>query len=158
MNDNKRESKGRHILKSLFSVFSFLMLRMKNENRHIRSYSYKHFFVFELGIRKLDYPVPAFYHGITERKPKGRNIQQLHVFVFFLFYLAKEKNENRYNGAFYFSFFVWGLGKTKKMNSYSYSIFHCAIEKLEKKGRNIHGPCLSFQYLHMKNLTHTAIR
>ena len=44
-------------------------------------------------------------------------------FIFF------EKNENRYNGSYvYFSFFVCGLGKGKRMLSYSYSIFYCEIE------------------------------
>ena len=62
-------------------------------------------------------------------------------FPFILFSSCKRKNENGYNGSyFYFSFFVWGLEKRKRMLSYSFSIFYYEIEKRKTKGRYIHGP------------------
>ena len=57
------------------------------------------------------------------------------------FQFAKEKNEDRYNGSyFYFSFFVWGLGKRKRMLSYSFVIFYHEMENRKTKGRYIQGP------------------
>ena len=58
-----------------------------------------------------------------------------------LFSSCNRKNENGYNGSyFYFSFFVWGLEKRKRMLSYPFSIFYYEIEKRKTKGRYIHGP------------------
>ena len=65
-------------------------------------------------------------------------------FPFILFSSCNRKNENGYNGSyFYFSFFVWGLEKRKRMLSYPFSIFYYEIEKRKTKGRYIHGPGLS---------------
>ena len=62
-------------------------------------------------------------------------------FPFILFSSCKRKNENGYNRSyFYFSFFVWGLEKRKRMLSYTFSIFYYEIEKRKTKGRYIHGP------------------
>ena len=62
-------------------------------------------------------------------------------FPFILFSSCKTKNENGYNGSyFYFSFLVWGLEKRKRMLSYPFSIFYYEIEKWKTKGRYIHGP------------------
>ena len=62
-------------------------------------------------------------------------------FPFILFSSCNRKNENGYNGSyFYFSFFVWGLEKRKRMLSYPFSIFYYEIEKRKTKGRYIHGP------------------
>ena len=102
------------------------------------------FSVFELGKRKrkLDYPTPIFHYGIGERKTKGRYVQHIMLFRFSCFHLAKEKNENLYNRSyFYFSFFfVWELGKRKRLLSHPISIFYYEIEKRKTKGRYIHGP------------------
>ena len=62
-------------------------------------------------------------------------------FPFILFSSCNRKNENGYNGSyFYFSFFVWGLEKRKRMLSYPFSIFYYEIEKRKTNGRYIHGP------------------
>ena len=62
-------------------------------------------------------------------------------FPFILFSSCNRKNENGYNGSyFYFSFFVWGLEKRKRMLSYPFSILYYEIEKRKTKGRYIHGP------------------
>ena len=62
-------------------------------------------------------------------------------FPFTLFSSCNRKNENGYNGSyFYFSFFVWGLEKRKRMLGYPFSIFYYEIEKRKTKGRYIHGP------------------
>ena len=116
---------------------------MKNENRYSGSYFYIPFSVFKLGKgkRKLDYPILIFHYGIGEWKTKGRYIQHVVVFRLSCFHLAIEKTENGYNGSyFYFSFFVWGLEKRKRMLSYPFSIFYYEIEKRKTKGRYIHGP------------------
>ena len=116
---------------------------MKNENRYSGSYFCIPFSVFKLGKgkRKLDYPILIFHYGIGEWKTKGRYIQHVVVFRLSCFHLAIEKNENGYNGSyFYFSFFVWGLEKRKRMLSYPFSIFYYEIEKRKTKGRYIHGP------------------
>ena len=48
-----------------------------------------------------------------------------------------------YNGSyFYFSFFVCGLRKTKRILRYPFPIFYYEIEKRKTKGRYIHGPFL----------------
>ena len=58
-----------------------------------------------------------------------------------LFSSCNRKNENGFNGSyFYFLFFVWGLEKRKRMLSYPFSIFYYEIEKRKTKGRYIHGP------------------
>ena len=116
---------------------------MKNENRYSGSYFYIPFSVFKVGKgkRKLDYAIRIFHYGIGEWKTKGRYIQHVVVFRLSCFHLAKEKNENGYNGSyFYFSFIVWGLEKRKMMLSYPFSIFYYEIEKRKTKGRYIHGP------------------
>ena len=126
-----------------FSVFSYLMLQMKNENRYSGSYFYIPFSVFKVGTgkRKLDYPILIFHYGIGEWKTKGRYIPHVVVFRLSCFHLAKEKNETGYNESyFYFSFFVWGLEKRKRVLSYPFSIFYYEIEKRKTKGRYIHGP------------------
>ena len=59
-------------------------------------------------------------------------------FPFTLFSSCNRKNENGYNGSyFYFSFFVWGLEKRKRMLGYPFSIFYYEIEKRKTKGRYI---------------------
>ena len=64
-------------------------------------------------------------------------------FLFILFSSCKRKNENGYNGSyFYFRFFVWGLEKRKRMHSYPFYIFYYEIEKRKTKGRYIHGPII----------------
>ena len=46
-----------------------------------------------------------------------------------------------YNGSyFYFSFFVCGLRKKKRILRYPFHIFYHEIEKRKTKGRYIHGP------------------
>ena len=118
---------------------------MKNENRYSGWYFYIPFSVFKLGKgkRKIDYPILIFHYGIGEWKTKGRYIQHVVVFLLSCFHLAIEKNENGYNGSyFYFSFFVWGLEKKKRMLSYPFSIFYYEIEKRKTKGRYIHGPII----------------
>ena len=108
------------------------MLQIKNENRYSGSYFYAPFSVFKLGKRKrkLDYPILIFHYGIGEWKTKGRYIQHVAVFHLSCFNLAKEKNENGYNGSyFYFWFFVWGLENRKRVLSYSFSIFYYEIQK-----------------------------
>ena len=70
-------------------------------------------------------------------------------FPFILFSSSNRKNENGCNGSyFYFSFFVGGLEKRKRMLSYPFSIFYYEIEKRKTKGRYIHGPntLMSNQY------------
>ena len=63
------------------------------------------------------------------------------AFLYFHFSFHKGKNENRYNGSyFYFSFFVWGVGKRKMILSYPFPIFYHEIKKRKTKGRYIHGP------------------
>ena len=58
-----------------------------------------------------------------------------------LFSSCNKKNENGFNGSyFYFMFFVWGLEKRKRMLSNPFSIFYYEIEKRKTKGRYIHGP------------------
>ena len=142
--DTKREVNKRHVQKRLFfCFFSYLMLQMKNENRYSGSYFYIPFSVIKLGKgkRKLDYPILIFHYGIGEWKTKGRYIQHVVVFRLSCFHLAIEKNENGYNGSyFYFSFFVWRLEKRKRMLSYPFSIFYYEIEERKTKGRYIHGP------------------
>ena len=67
-------------------------------------------------------------------------------FPFILFSSCNRKNENGYNGSyFYFSFFVWGLEKRKRMLRYPFSIFYYEIEKRKTKGRYIHGPGLLYK-------------
>ena len=62
-------------------------------------------------------------------------------FPFILVSSCNRKNENGYNWSyFYFSFFVWGLEKRKRMLSYPFSILYYEIEKRKTKGRYIHGP------------------
>ena len=62
-------------------------------------------------------------------------------FLFIRFSSCNRKNENGYNWSyFYFSFFVWGLEKRKRMLSYPFSIVYYEIEKRNTKGRYIHGP------------------
>ena len=62
-------------------------------------------------------------------------------FPFILFSPCKRKNENGYNGSyFFFSLFVWGLEKKNMMLSYPFSNFYYGIEKRKTKGRYIHGP------------------
>ena len=109
---------------------------MKNENRYSGSYFYIPLSVFKVGKgkRKLDYHIIIFHYGIGEWKTKGRYIQHVVVFRLSCFHLAKEKNENVYNGSyFYFSFFVWGLEKKKRMLNYPFSIFYYKIEKRKTK-------------------------
>ena len=133
-----------------FSIFSFLNLQMKNENRYNGWYSYIPFSVFKLGKRKrnLDYPIPIFHYGIGERKTEGRYIQHMALFLFSGFQLAKEKNEKSYNVSyFYFSFFIWGLRKKKRMLSYSFSIFYYEIEKNERTVYTRTGQLWMEQYL-----------
>ena len=51
-------------------------------------------------------------------------------FPFILFSSSNRKNANGCNGSyFYFSFFVWGLEKRKRILSYPFSIFYYEIEK-----------------------------
>ena len=137
----------------VFLFFSYLMLQMKNENRYSGSYFYIPFSVFKVGTgkMKLDYPILIFHYGIGEWKTKGRYIQHVVVFRLSCFHLAKEKKQTGYNGSyFYFSFFVWGLEKRKRMLSYPFSIFYHEIEKRKTKGRYIHGPtwkyCILFPF------------
>ena len=60
---------------------------------------------------------------------------------FILFSSCKRKNGHGYNESYlYFSFFVWGLEKTKRMLSYSFSMFYYEIEKRITKGWYVHGP------------------
>ena len=74
-------------------------------------------------------------------------------FLFTLFSSCNRKNENGYNGSyFYFSFFVWGLEKRKRMLGYPFSIFYYEIEKRKTKGRYIHGPGRTF-HSHLKLLS-----
>ena len=55
-------------------------------------------------------------------------------FPLILFSSCNRKNENGYNGSyFYFSFFVWGLEKRKRMLSYPFSIFYYEIENEKRK-------------------------
>ena len=69
-------------------------------------------------------------------------------FPFIRFSSCNRKNENGYNWSyFYFSFFVWGLEKRKRMLSYPFSILYYEIEKRKTKGRYIHGPT-SNAYFH----------
>ena len=59
-------------------------------------------------------------------------------FPFILFSSCKRKNENGYNGSyFYFSFFVWGLEKRKMMLSDSFSFFYYEIEKRKTKNERM---------------------
>ena len=107
------------------------------------SYLYFPFFIYELGKRKrkTNLPFSIFYYGIEKRKTKGRYIQHSVLFRFSFFPSCKRKNENMYNGSyFYFSFFVCGLRKKKRILRYPFPIFYHEIEKRKTKGRYIHGP------------------
>ena len=100
------------------------------------------FLNWEKGKGNLIIPFPFF---IWNRRTK--NVRTVYTargcFPFILFSSCKRKNENGYNGSyFYFSFFVWGLEKRKRMLSYSFSIFYYEIEKRKTKGRYIHGPSI----------------
>ena len=90
---------------------------------------------------KTNLPFFIFYYGFGKRKTKGRYIQHNVLFRFSFFHLAKEKNENMYNGSyFYFSFFVCGLRKKERILRFPFPIFYHEIEKRKTKGRYIHGP------------------
>ena len=126
-----------------FSVFSYLMLQMKNENRYSWSYFYIPFSVFELGKgkKKLDYPILFFPLWNRRMKNKRTVYTTRGCFPFILFSSCNWKNENGYKGSyFYFSFFVWGLEKRKRMLIHPFSIFYHEREKRKTKGRYIHGP------------------
>ena len=123
---------------------SFFTLRIeRNEAMFNGSYLYFPFYVYELGKRKRKTNLPFFilYHGLGKRKTKGRYTQHNVLFRFFLYSSCKRKNENIYNGSyFYFSFFVCGLRKKKRILRYPFPIFYHEIEKRKTKGRYIHGP------------------
>ena len=96
---------------------------------------------------KTNLPFFIFYYGFGKRKTKGRYIQHNVLFRFSFFHLAKEKNENMYNGSyFYFSFFVCGLRKKERILRFPFPIFYHEIEKRKTKGRYIHGPMLLKDY------------
>ena len=97
---------------------------------------------------KTNLPFFIFYYGFRKRKTKGRYIQHNVLFRFSFFHLAKEKNENMYNGSyFYFSFFVCGLRKKERILRFPFPIFYHEIEKRKTKGRYIHGPTMLLQAL-----------
>ena len=79
-------------------------------------------------------------------------------FPFIRFSSCNRKNENGYNWSyFYFSFFVWGLEKRKRMLSYPFSILYYEIEKRKTKGRYIHGPITVLIWVALRpNWAHTS--
>ena len=129
--------------------FSLLMLRMKNENRYNGSYSYIPFFCFWIVKKEKETWLSHFhFHMESENKIRNDGIYNTWCFSVFLFSSCKRKNENRYNGSyFYFSFSVWRLGKMKRMISCPFSIFYYELEKRKTKGRYIHGPIICFKQL-----------
>ena len=77
----------------------------------------------------------------SENQKRKDNIYSTTCFSIFPFSSCKRKNENIYNGSyFYFSFFVCGLRKKKRILMYPFPIFYHEIEKRKTKGRYIHGP------------------
>ena len=80
----------------------------------------------------------------SENQKRKEDIYSTTCFSVFPFSSCKRKNENIYNGSyFYFSFFVCGLRKKKRILMYPFPIFYHEIEKRKTKGRYIHGPGLS---------------
>ena len=129
---NKRRKKQKMAYTGDFAfLFSFFTLR--NETMYKGSYFYFPFFVCESGKRKrkttLSFSI--FYYGFGKRKTKGRQTQHNVLFRFSFFSSCKRKNENMYNGSyFYFSFFVCGLRKR-----YWGTLFLFSILKLKNKKR-----------------------
>ena len=143
-NETKRKNQWRHIQRFCFSVVTFPTLRIEKTKIGITDHIL--ISLFCLWIRKREKEMydlfPIFYYGIGKRKTKGRHIQQLMLFCFFWFFSScKGKNENMYNGSyFYFLFFVCWLGQGEMILSYPFPIFYDEIEKRKTKGRYIHGP------------------
>ena len=134
-----------------FFVFNFLHCELKETRLCITDHIYIFLFlVYELGKRKrkTNLPLSIFYYGFGKRKTKGRYIQHNVLFRFSFFSSCKRKNENMYNGSyFYFSFFVCRLRKKKRILRYPFPIFYHEIEKRKTKGRYIHGPRLSSNFI-----------
>ena len=102
-------------------------------------------FCFQIRKREKENWLPYSNFPLWNRRMKNeRTVYTTRdCFPFILFSSCNRKNENGYNGSyFYFSFFVWGLEKRKRMLRYPFSIFYYEIEKRKTKGRYIHGPPL----------------
>ena len=143
LNDTKRKHKRRHIQEILLFCYHFFTLRIeKNETMYNGSYFYFPFFVYELGKRKKETNLPFLFSIMyLENQKRKDDIYSITCFSVFPFSSCKRKNENTYNGSyFYFSFFVCGLRKKKRILMYPFRIFYHEIEKLKTKGRYIHGP------------------
>ena len=100
-------------------------------------------FCFQIRKREKENWLPYSNFPLWNRRMKNeRTVYTTRdCFPFILFSSCNRKNENGYNGSyFYFSFFVWGLEKRKRMLRYPFSIFYYEIEKRKTKGRYIHGP------------------
>ena len=129
-----------------FPFLLFSSCKGKKQKRYNGSYFYSSLFVHGLGKRKrmLNELFSIFYHQIENRKTKGRyrhGPTAQRAFPFFLFSSCERKNEKMYNGSyFYFSFFVCGLRKRKRILRYLFPIFYHEIEKRKTKGPYIHGP------------------
>ena len=144
LNDTKRESKGRHIQKRLFFwgffLFDVANKKWKEVNRIIFLYS---LFCFWITKKERETWLPYSYVPLWNRRMKNEwTVYTTRVcFPFILFSSCKRKNENGYNGSyFYFSLFVSGLDTRKRMLSYSFYTSYYEIEKRKSKGRYTHGP------------------
>ena len=82
----------------------------------------------------------------SENEIRKDDIYSTACFSDFPFSSCKRENENMHNASyFYFSFFVRGLRKRKRILRYPFPIFYHAIEKRKTKGRYIHEPwCLMY--------------
>ena len=102
-------------------------------------------FCFQIRKREKENWLPYSNFPLWNRRMKNERMVYTtrDCFPFILFSSCNRKNENGYNGSyFYFSFFVWGLEKRKRMLRYPFSIFYYEIEKRKTKGRYIHGPTI----------------
>ena len=77
----------------------------------------------------------------SENENRKDDTHSTTCFSVFPFFILQKKKRNMYNRSyFYFSFFVRGLRKKKRIPRYPFPIFYYEIEKRKTKGRYIHGP------------------
>ena len=152
LNDTKRKKQKTAYTGDFAFLLSFFYIAIeRNETIYNGSYFYFPFLVYDLGKekRRLIY-LFLFSIMYSENQKRKDDIYSTTCFFVFPFSSRKRKNENIYNGSyFYFSFFVCGLRKKKSKLMYPFSIFYHEIEKRKTKGRYIHGPGTIMFNLHL---------
>ena len=96
------------------------------------------FWIKKKGKGNLMNPFPF---SIWNQRTKKRKDDIYNTWCFSVFpVVILQKNKRKEVQRIIFLFFVWGLGKRKRMLICPFSIFYYEIEKRKTKGRYIHGP------------------